>query len=141
MSIQISCRILGVVPCRNDKIYRNFEITYFLSPYFESKRPPRTISIFTMYDAVLNQALRHEDVVGEPPVCFIPGKRNPPLPYPLQRRLSNPQSRSGRGGEGTKSHHCSCRESNLDRRARSLVCILTELLRFPFKHTALEIIT
>jgi hypothetical protein len=45
--------------------------------------------------------------------------------YPLERRLREPQSRSGRGGE--EKNPCHCRDSNLGRPARSLVTILTEL--------------
>jgi hypothetical protein len=38
--------------------------------------------------------------------------------YSLDRRLGGPQNRSGCGGE-RKSHHCSSRESNPGRPARS----------------------
>jgi hypothetical protein len=38
--------------------------------------------------------------------------------YPLDRRLSRPQSRSGRGGE--ERNLCPCRESNPDRPSRGL---------------------
>jgi hypothetical protein len=49
--------------------------------------------------------------------------------YPLDRRLSGSQSRSGRGGEEKGSYYCPCRELNPGRPARSLVAILTELPR------------
>jgi hypothetical protein len=52
-------------------------------------------------------------------------RRNTPLPrYPSDRRLGEPYSRYGRGGEEKISHHC--REFNPGRPARSLVSILTE---------------
>jgi hypothetical protein len=45
----------------------------------------------------------------------------------LERGLGGPQSRSGRGGEEKKLHHCPCLESNLGRSPRSLVSILTDV--------------
>jgi hypothetical protein len=47
--------------------------------------------------------------------------------YSLDRRLGEPQSRSGGGGE--EKTPCPCRESNPGRPARSLVIILTKLTR------------
>jgi len=44
-------------------------------------------------------------------------------------RLSEPQSRFGRGGEEEKSHDFSYREMNPGRPVRSLVTILTELFQ------------
>jgi hypothetical protein len=54
------------------------------------------------------------------------------LRYSLDKRLGGPQSRSGRGGEEKKTYHCLCRESNSSGRARSLVCVLTELPRLTY---------
>jgi len=47
--------------------------------------------------------------------------------YPLRRRLSVFQSRSGRAGKEKKSHHCPRRELNPGRLAGSLISTLTEL--------------
>jgi hypothetical protein len=49
--------------------------------------------------------------------------------YPLDRKLGGLQSRSGRSGEGKKSHHSTSRELNPSRSHRSLFSILTELTR------------
>jgi hypothetical protein len=45
----------------------------------------------------------------------------------LVGRLGGLQSRSGRGGEEEKSHHCPCKKSNPGLPARRIVTILTEL--------------
>jgi hypothetical protein len=42
-----------------------------------------------------------------------------------------PQIRSGGGGEQEKKSNCPCRELNPSRLVRSLVTVLTELLRLP----------
>jgi hypothetical protein len=49
--------------------------------------------------------------------------------YPLERKVSGPQSRSGSGGE--EKITLSCRESNPGRPAGSLAALLTELPRLP----------
>jgi len=45
--------------------------------------------------------------------------------YPMDRRFSGPQNRSGHGGE--EKSPCPCRQSNLGRPARSLDTVLIEL--------------
>jgi hypothetical protein len=45
-------------------------------------------------------------------------------PFPLDRRLSGPQTRSGRDGEEENPFPSPCLESNLDYSARSLVTTL-----------------
>jgi hypothetical protein len=60
-------------------------------------------------------------------LAALPRDKSPP--YTLDRRLYGPQSRSGRGGEENKSHHCPCRESNPDHPVPSLVSVLTELVK------------
>jgi hypothetical protein len=52
------------------------------------------------------------------------------LRYPLDRRLGGPQSRPGRGSKEKRIQFRSFRESSPGRPARSLITILTELLRF-----------
>jgi len=47
--------------------------------------------------------------------------------YPLDRKLSGPQSWSGCGGEEKKVHHWPCQELNPDHAVRSLISMLTEL--------------
>jgi hypothetical protein len=49
------------------------------------------------------------------------------LRYPLDRRLSGPQSCSGHNGEEKKSCYCPCQEFNPGCPACSLVYVLTEL--------------
>jgi hypothetical protein len=51
--------------------------------------------------------------------------RSKSLRYPLDGRLDGPQSRSGRGGEGNKSHQCPFRELNTGYLARNLVSVLS----------------
>jgi len=51
--------------------------------------------------------------------------------HPLDRRLGGSQSRSGRGGEVSKVPIPSCRESNPGYQGRSLVSVVTELIRLP----------
>jgi hypothetical protein len=59
---------------------------------------------------------------------FTIGERAP-HPVPIGRRLGEPQSRSGRGGEENISLLCPSRESNPGRPARSLDTILIQLPR------------
>jgi hypothetical protein len=47
--------------------------------------------------------------------------------YTLDSGIDGPQSWSGCGGEEKKSHHCTPRQVNLDRPARNLITVLTEL--------------
>jgi hypothetical protein len=61
------------------------------------------------------------------PAALLTGKERP---YPLVRRLGEPQSRSGRGGEEKKNPY-SWGESKTSHPARSQVTILTELQRIP----------
>jgi hypothetical protein len=60
------------------------------------------------------------------PVAQHPGKS--PW-YPSDKRLSEPQSRSGRGGEEKKSLDCLCQEISSCHPTCSVVTILTELPR------------
>jgi hypothetical protein len=77
------------------------------------------------FHAFLTSALyAGERLASRPGRASLPGK-DPRL----DRRLGGPPSRSGRGGEGKISHHCSCRELNPGHPARSLVTIPTELPR------------
>jgi hypothetical protein len=48
----------------------------------------------------------------------------------LDRGQGGSQSRSVRSGEGKKSNHCPCRESNPARLACSSVTVLTELPQY-----------
>jgi hypothetical protein len=61
---------------------------------------------------------------------LYPRRRSPG--YPMDRRLSGSQSRTGRS-EG-KKNPCPCRGSNPIRLARNLVTLLTELTWFLRKH-------
>jgi hypothetical protein len=56
----------------------------------------------------------------------LPSGKEPP--YPLDRRLGRPQSRSGHSS-GAEKNPCLCQELNPGRQARCLVTILTELPR------------
>jgi hypothetical protein len=49
--------------------------------------------------------------------------------------LGGPQSRSGRGGEVKESYHFPYRELNSGRPVRSLVTVLTKVLRLPWVGT------
>jgi len=48
----------------------------------------------------------------------LPQGKNPR--YPLNRRMGGPQSWTGRGDEKKKIHHCTFRELNAGRPARSV---------------------
>jgi hypothetical protein len=54
---------------------------------------------------------------------YLPLGRN--LRYPLDRRLSGPQNKPGRGGK--EKHHCSCPESTPGRSAPILITVLTKV--------------
>jgi hypothetical protein len=56
----------------------------------------------------------------------LPQEKKPQ--YPLSKRLGDPQSLSGSGGE---ENPCPCRESNSGSPARNVAAILTELRNFP----------
>jgi hypothetical protein len=60
-------------------------------------------------------------VVSFTPRPLYPEGKSPQYP------LDGNQSRSGRGGQEKKSHHCSCRELNPGHPARSTAPILAEL--------------
>jgi len=78
---------------------------------------PRILNLDTRWNWV---------VTFTPRPFYLRGKRPR---YPVDRRLSELQSRSGRDGEEKKSHHCPCRDFNPGRPARSLVTVLTDLHR------------
>jgi hypothetical protein len=80
---------------------------------------------------ILNLGTRQRGVVTS-----RPGRGKGPG-NPLYKRLGWSQSRSWRGGEEKKSHHCSRGELNAGRPARSLVYILTKLSR-PLSEISLD---
>jgi hypothetical protein len=75
-----------------------------------------------MAPRILNLRTRSRGVLS-----FTP--RGKSLRYPLNRSLGGTPSRSGRGGQEKKSCHYSCQELNPCHQARSLVLVLTVLLR------------
>jgi hypothetical protein len=79
---------------------------------------PRIFNLVTRWKRVVSSTLRS---------LYLRSKSRR---YPLHVRLGRPQSRSGRGGEEKKSHHCPFRELNHGHPAHSLVSILTESFRF-----------
>jgi hypothetical protein len=58
-----------------------------------------------------------------------PYSRSKDPQYHMDRRMGEPDSRSGRSGKGRRSHHYPWRDKNHGRPARSLACILTKLPR------------
>jgi hypothetical protein len=80
-------------------------------------------------DDTKNLSIRWRSVVS-----FMPRPLYPR--YQLDRRLSVPQSRSGRGGENKKFLHYSCWESNPGRPAHSPVTLPNELFRLPKQYLA-----
>jgi hypothetical protein len=78
---------------------------------------------------VLNIATRWRWVVNFTHRPLYPRGKRPR--YPLDTRLDDPHSWSGRGGEEKNSHFCPSREMNRGHPTRSVVSILTELPRLP----------
>jgi hypothetical protein len=60
----------------------------------------------------------------KPPPLYLWNKNHQ---YPLNRGLGGTQSRSGRGGEGKKSHQCPCRELNSGRPTCGLVYVIISI--------------
>jgi hypothetical protein len=86
------------------------------------------------FHAFLLSTLDRRQWSASRPGCFTYGEKALPPQFPWDRRPGGIHSLPGRGGEEKKSHPCTSRESIPGIPARSLVTVLTELLRLPIRY-------